>query len=223
LCRKMIDREPGAHPLTRACLAIASTSAGVDDETVSAPEELLTAANSTDNPLLACFGLLAYWYARRYVAPLAAYEGLSRGLRIAHDSGNEWVESQIAINLSRLAATERDRTEAFDFLVMAIRYYHDSGNVSLIRQPLAALAVLFDRLGYYEKASTISGFATTPLVDVTLPEFQQITTHLREVLGDQYESFAGAGRDMTNAEMVGYAFEQIDQARADLLRADELT
>jgi predicted ATPase len=221
LCRKMIEREPGPHPLTRACLAIASTSAGMDDETVAAPEELLTAANSTDNPLLACFGLLAYWYARRFIAPLAAYEGLSRGLMIAHDSGNEWVESQIAINLSRLAATERDRTEAFDFLVMAIRYYHDSGNVSLIRQPLAALAVLFDRLGYYEKASTISGFVSTPLVHVTLPEFQGITTHLREVLGDEYELLASAGKDMTNAQIVSYAFDQIDRARADRLQAGE--
>jgi hypothetical protein len=193
----------------------------MDDETVAAPEELLTAANSTDNPLLACFGLLAYWYARRFIAPLAAYEGLSRGLMIAHDSGNEWVESQIAINLSRLAATERDRTEAFDFLVMAIRYYHDSGNVSLIRQPLAALAVLFDRLGYYEKASTISGFVSTPLVHVTLPEFQGITTHLREVLGDEYELLASAGKDMTNAQIVSYAFDQIDRARADRLQAGE--
>jgi len=102
LCRNIIEREPGARPLTRACLAIASTSAGADDEAVAASEELLTAANSTDNPHLACFTLLVYWFVRRHTAPLAAYEGLSRGLRIAHDSGNKWVESQIAINLSRL-------------------------------------------------------------------------------------------------------------------------
>jgi predicted ATPase/class 3 adenylate cyclase len=216
LCRKMIEREPGAHPLTRSCLAIASTSAGADDEAISASEALLTIVNSTDNPLVACFTLLAYWFVRRHSAPLAAYEGLGRGLRIAHDSGNEWVESQIAINLSRLAAIDRDPTDSFNFLVMSIRYYHDSGNVSLIRQPLAALAVFFDRLGYYEKAAIISGFAATPLVHVTLPEFQDITAHLREVLGDEYESFAGAGKDMTNAQIVSYAFEQIDQARAEL-------
>jgi hypothetical protein len=65
-------------------------------------------------------------------------------------------------------------------------------------------------------AATISGFAATPLVHVTLPEFQDTTTHLREVLGDEYESFASAGKDMTNAHIVSYAFEQIDQARAEL-------
>jgi predicted ATPase len=220
-CRNIIEREPGAHPLTRACLVIASTSAGADDEALAASEELLAAANSTDNPHLACFTLLAYWFVRRHTAPLAVYEGLRRGLRIAHDSGNKWVESQIAINLSRLAATEGDPTDAFDFLVLAIRYYHDSGNVSLIQQPLAVLAAFFDRLGYYEKAATISGFAATPLVRVSVPEFQDTTTHLREVLGDEYESLASAGKDMTNAQMVSCAFEQIDQARADLLQMDE--
>jgi predicted ATPase len=221
LCRNIIERKPGTHPLARACLAIASITAGADDEAVAASEELLTAANSTDNPQLACFTLLAYWYVRRTTAPLAALEGLRRGLRIAHDSGNTWVESQIAINLSRLAATEGDPLDAFDFLVLAIGYYHDSGNVSLIRQPLAALAASFDRLGYYEKAATISGFAATPLVRVSVPEFQDTASHLREVLGDEYESFASVGRDMTTAQVVSYAFEQIDLARADLLHVDD--
>jgi hypothetical protein len=58
-------------------------------------------------------------------------------------------------------------------------------------------------------------------VRVSVPEFQDTTTHLREVLGDEYESLASAGKDMTNAQMVSCAFEQIDQARADLLQMDE--
>jgi hypothetical protein len=41
--------------------------------------------------------------------------------------------------------------------------------------------------------------------------------HLRDVLGDQtYESLAGKGERMTTAEMATYAYDQIDQARAEL-------
>jgi len=46
-------------------------------------------------------------------------------------------------------------------------------------------------------------------------------SHLRDVLGEKvYESLARAGEKMTNAAMATYVFDQIDRARADLLRAD---
>ena len=42
-------------------------------------------------------------------------------------------------------------------------------------------------------------------------------THLREVLGDEtYESLAREGETMTTAAMATYAYDQIDQARAEL-------
>ena len=48
------------------------------------------------------------------------------------------------------------------------------------------------------------------------------TAHLRDVLGDQtYESLARKGETMTNAEMVAYAYDQIDQARAELNAVSE--
>ncbi|MGO9030444.1 hypothetical protein [Mycobacterium sp.] len=41
--------------------------------------------------------------------------------------------------------------------------------------------------------------------------------HLREVLGDQtYESLARRDKTMTTAAMATYAYDQIDQARAEL-------
>ena len=41
--------------------------------------------------------------------------------------------------------------------------------------------------------------------------------HLRDVLGDQtYESLARKGETMTTAAMATYAYDQIDQARAEL-------
>ena len=41
--------------------------------------------------------------------------------------------------------------------------------------------------------------------------------HLRDVLGDKtYESLARTGETMTTADMVAYAYDQIDQALAAL-------
>ena len=56
------------------------------------------------------------------------------------------------------------------------------------------------------------GFACNPA-----DRLQPAIAHLREVLGDQtYESLARKGETMTTAAMVTYAYDQIDQARAEL-------
>ncbi len=58
--------------------------------------------------------------------------------------------------------------------------------------------------------------ADSPLASTGLPEFNKTITHLREVLGNEtYESFARTGENMTNVAMVAYAYDQIDQARAE--------
>ena len=70
----------------------------------------------------------------------------------------------------------------------------------------------------FEPAATIAGFAAlSPLTRTASPEINTPITHLRDVLGDQtYESFARAGEQMTNAAMAAYAYDQIDEARAEL-------
>ena len=83
--------------------------------------------------------------------------------------------------------------------------------------PLAVLAVLFDRLGRYEPAATIAGFALSPLAASGVPEITTAITHLRDVLGEAtYESLARKGETMTTAAMATYAYDQIDQARTEL-------
>ena len=64
---------------------------------------------------------------------------------------------------------------------------------------------------------TIAGFALSPLTALATPEISAAITHLRDVLGDQnYESLAREGKSMTTSAMVTYAYDQIDQARAEL-------
>jgi hypothetical protein len=73
------------------------------------------------------------------------------------------------------------------------------------------------RLGRYESAATIAGFSFGPMTAVTLPDLGTAIAHLREVLGDEtYESLARTGELMTTSAMVTYAYDQIEQARAEL-------
>jgi hypothetical protein len=67
-------------------------------------------------------------------------------------------------------------------------------------------------------AATIAGFArVNPMTAAGLPELGTAIAHLRDVLGEAtYESLARKGESMTTAEMVTYAYDQIDQARTEL-------
>jgi predicted ATPase/class 3 adenylate cyclase len=218
LCRNMIEREPGPHTFTRASLVMALTIAGDYDEAIAASDGLLAAAEAADNPLWRCMALLAYGMAYRDADPVAADDVLRRGLRIAIESGNRFVESHFAVILARLTAAHGDPIDTFDYLVLAIRHFYDSGSFSLMPSPLAILAAYFDRLGNYEPAATISAFAANALTRIAFSEINSAIAHLREVLGHEaYESFARAGENMTNAAMAAYAFDQIDRARAELL------
>jgi hypothetical protein len=110
-----------------------------------------------------------------------------------------------------------DPLAALEYSAVAIRNYHDVGNTATMRATLAALAGCLDRLGRYEPATTIAGFAFNPLTAMWMPEINTAIADLRDVLGDQtYESFARKGETMTTAEMATYAYDQIDQARSEL-------
>jgi hypothetical protein len=116
----------------------------------------------------------------------------------------------------RLEAQHGDPLAALDYLTPAIRNYHDSGH-TVIRVPLAVVAALLHRLARNELAATIAGYAVKPLTTAWIPELSTAITHLRYVLGEAtYESLARKGETMTTAEMVAYAYDQIDQARTEL-------
>jgi hypothetical protein len=142
---------------------------------------------------------------------------MRRALVIAQDSGNRYNETHLASLLGRLEALYGDPPAALDYLALAIRNYHDSDNSIIMRVPLAVLAACLDRLGRDEPAATIAGYAFSPITKAWIPEINTVIAHRRDVLGDQtYESLARNGETMTTAEMVAYAYDQIDQARAEL-------
>ena len=170
---------------------------------MAAADGLIEAAEATRNPFWLSFALFAYGFAFRDADPDRALDALRPG------SGDRSRQRQPRHRVSRwrrsgrLEAEHGDPLAAFDYLTLAIRNHHDSGNTTTIRAPLAVLAALFDRLGRHEPAATIAGFALSPLTAAVVPEISTAIAHLRDVLGDQtYESLARKGETMTTAAMV---------------------
>ena len=111
---------------------------------------------------------------------------------------------------------------AFDHLSLAIRNYARLGQ----HQPDHARWLPLPRCSTGSDAtrrrppSPVSHSAPSPQSE--FPEINTAITHLRDVLGDQtYESLARKGETMTTAAMVTYAYDQIDQARAELNAVSE--
>jgi hypothetical protein len=217
LCRAQLARRRDTPVYIRAWLVCALSLVGSGGEAMDSADGLIEAAEATGNPAVLALALGAYGLAFRDADPVGALNALGRGLVIAQDSGNRAQASALANNLAFLEAEHGDTVSAFDHLTLAIRNYHNAGDTTTIRGPLAILAALFDRLGRHESAATIAGYGFGPLATVWIPELSTVIAHLRDVLGDQtYESLARKGGMMTTAAMATYAYDQIDQARTEL-------
>ncbi|MFI5506503.1 ATP-binding protein [Mycobacterium sp. NPDC051804] len=232
LCRETIARRPDCRLHVRACLAMALYLSGSFDESIAVSEDLLAAAEATENPGERVWALMAYGQVRwDFGAPKAiAFDAatisdvLSLALKIAQQSGNRQLETHTATTLADVAAASGRPNEAFEFYTLSIRNYYDSGSFSHLHTPLGQLASFFDRLGHFEPAATIMGFADDYYLRMTYPRFETTVAHLREALGDHvYELFAHEGESMSNAEMAAYALDQIEQTRAQLAQRDEPT
>lgn len=217
VCRRVIERDADPHLIARSVLVFALNAAGAHDDVPAAAASLNAEAEHIDNPNMASFALLAYGIATRPRDPDAAYEVLTRGLHLAHTSGNRFAESQTAAALARLSAAHRDPLEAFEYLELVIRHYRDSGSFVLMHSPMVTLADLFDRLGHREPAARLCGFARNPWTLRANPELLLTVSRLDEALGTRnYEALAAAGHATSGAAMAAYALEQIDLARAEL-------
>jgi predicted ATPase/class 3 adenylate cyclase len=222
-CRAQLARGRDTHTLIRACLVTALTLSGSHDEARAAATGLIDAAEATHNPAALSLALYAHDFlyvhhaaAFRDADPVAALDTLRRGLVLAQDSGNRFTESLLAVSLCRLEAVYGDPLAALDHITLAIRTFHDSGNTASVRGAVSILAAVFDRLGRYEPAATMAGYAVIPFTAM-LGEFNTLIAHLRDILGSEaYESLAHQGESMTTAAMATYAYDQIDQARTEL-------
>jgi tetratricopeptide (TPR) repeat protein len=205
------------HAFARASLVMALAIVGSYEEARAAATGLVECAEATRNPYVLSNALQAYGLAFRDTDPVRALDALRRGLAIAHDCGARASKSYLAQTLARLEAEHGDPLAVLDYFSLAIRSIRDSGNVVIIRSPLAILAAFLARLGRHEAAATIAGFVFSPFTAAVTPEITTAIADLRDVLGNQiYESLARSGETMTMAAVATYAYDEIDQVRAAL-------
>jgi tetratricopeptide (TPR) repeat protein len=223
LCRAQVARTDDTNTMAKANLVTALYTCGWTDEATVAANGLIDAAEASGNPWVLAYTLAVCGVALGDTDPHRALEALRRSVLVAQDSGNRFYETTFSYWLARREAEQGDQVAALEYLAVAIHNYHESGNTGMLHVPVAILATLLNRLGRYEPAATIGGFAAVnPMAAATLPELGTAITHLREVLGDQtYESLARKGAAMTTAAIATYAYDQIDQARTELNSVSE--
>jgi hypothetical protein len=215
--RFLLARGPDPSANIKAGLVSGLIMTGSHAEAITVAKDLIDTADAIANPQTLSFVLLIYGIACIDVDPLSARDAMRRGLVIARNSGNRYNETHLANCLGRLEARHGDPVVALDYLALAIRNYHDSGNSTIMRVPLAVLAALLGRLGRAEPAATIAGYAFSAITRAWIPEINVVIAHLGDVLGEQAQrSLARSGESMTPAAIAAYAFDQIDQARAEL-------
>ena len=215
--RSQLARDSDIQMLASTVLVLGM--AGQQEEAMAAASGLIGKAEATGNPWVIANALLSYGLAFRDTEPAKALAALRRGLVVAQDSGNRYAESDLALSLCRLEARYGDPLAALDYFTVAIRNFHDSGASTSARSPLVPLSTFFDRLGRHEPAAVIAGFSYNPLAEWRAARIENTIAHLREILGvEAYEALAGRGNAMGTTAIVNYAYEQIEEVRAELAR-----
>jgi predicted ATPase len=218
--RRVLARGADPYMLAGCTLVFSLMRARSHTDAMAVAKDLVQRLDAIPNPWARSFALLTYGIAFCDADPGKARDALRKSLDIAQGSGNRYNETHVTNILGRLEAQSGDPLAALGYLTLAIRSYHDSGNTTVIRVPLAVLAVLLHRLGRDDPAATIAGYALSPVTRGWIPELGTAISRLGEVLGEQtYESFAGRGKSMTTSAMVTYAYDQIDQVRTALEHA----
>ena len=103
-------------------------------------------------PYALSFALLTYGMAFCDADPAGRATPCAVDWRLLKTAVTAGPKPHLANVLGRLEAEYGDPLAALDYLTLAMRNYHDSGNLSVIRIPLAVLAGCFDRLGRDEPA-----------------------------------------------------------------------
>ncbi len=198
---------------------VALVIAGCGEEAMAAADGLIDAAEATRNPFVLSFALLAYGLPSATPIPSARSRPCAGALVIAQDSGNRFIETQFGDT----CCPTRGRTRRPAGRARLHRRWRSATTTTRATRH-APQPAGYPRRRSRPARTLRSRRPPSPVSRVnplsaaaTFPEINTAITHLRDVLGDQtYESLARKGETMTTAAMVTYAYDQIDQARAEL-------
>ncbi|OBA96666.1 cyclase [Mycobacteriaceae bacterium 1482268.1] len=220
--RGQTTRGPDPLQFARGCLVIALLNSGRVAEALSVVEGLIETVEPTRNPYAISFAFLVCGMVQSAVNPVSALDTLRQGLVIAQQSGNRanagYIALTLAMTLNRIDDELGDPVAALDNIALAIRNYHESGNITQMRAALGIFMRFLDRRGDYEPAAVIAGFACiSPTSAPSVEEFSTTIADLREVLGEgSYAVLAREGAAMNMAAVATFAYDEIDRVRREL-------
>jgi hypothetical protein len=164
LCSAQLERRGDDHVYIRACLVFGLVFSGRIKEAFECAEGLIEAGVTSGNPYMHSFATGAVSHVLIFSEDTAkGLEICREGLTLAQETGNRFNVSILAMNLARLEARGAVSAEALNHLTLVIRNYHDSGNVASLRSPLGVLSGFLNRLGRFEPAAILAGYAASPL------------------------------------------------------------
>ena len=192
---------------------MALTMAGSGDEAMAAANGLIDAAEATHNPWALSFALYVYGFAFRDADPAARWmpcAGAWRSPRTAATAVNEthWRPS------ARLRGRTANPLAALDYVALAIRNYYDSGRHRQLRSPLTS-----------SPSSSTGSDARTGRHHAGFAVIPYAVCHSRDQYRDRPPPRCPRRGDLRIARPQGedndhrrdgdYAYDQIDQARAE--------
>ena len=219
-CRSYLGRGRDTHGITRAGLVNALVWTGSGDEAMMAAEGLIEAAEATRNPWVISYALLSEGFAFGDTDPVRAMEALRRGLPTTRESGNRFNESP-GERVGRHGGQVRR--------CACCAGVHHVRDPQLLRRrqhrllPCAACQPRSDsrparmlrvrRRRHRQRSAQPHDRLCEPFNHQDKGPFTGKTRR------PAYDALTRKGATMTPAAMVIFAYEQIDQARAELERS----
>ena len=216
-CRTQLARGRDTHNLTRAALVAALMLAGCPDEAMAATTGLIDAAEATRNHYAFSAALLAYGFAFRDADPDCALMRFAVAWRSPKTAATTptrptWLPSCAESKPSTAIRSSPSTTSLWPSATTSTQATPPLSVARWLSSPPFSIA---SDATSQRPPSPDTPFS--PMSAAWSPEVATAIAHLREVLGDRtYESLARKGETMTTAALVTYAYDQIDQARADL-------
>jgi predicted ATPase len=152
------------------------------EEAVAIAEETVTAARADPNPYFVAFALYGYGRAFAQTDPSRALRALREGLAYAREQRLLFWEATIAQEAAGLEAVHGQLDMALSMFDTAIDSFHRAGNVALLAETLAKLAMSFDRIERPEIAATIYGASANYAGIHAVINLASAVTHLRALI-----------------------------------------
>ncbi len=191
------------------------------DQAIDLADDMLARGEATGSPMAVAYAHCSYGRAFARADTARALEHHRTAVRVARECKSRLFEAVFSRDLAGLEATDGDVRTALDSLDHVIDTFNQTGDTANLAPTLAYLALLFDRIDRHTQAATLCGAVARHPSVVMVADLEQVTDHLRTVLGvDRFDDHLAHGATMTIGLAVAYSRTEIRAALDELTDAE---